>query len=130
MTHGHGVIRVLAAGLVLVGMIAGRTGGTEAHGRGAGPVLRTIAVGASPAAVAVGEQTGRAFVLSMGDGHRRVSVLDARNGRLLRTLAVGTNPVALTVDERTHPALLLGAGSGTGSVLDARSRVVLRTRAD
>src|SRR5437868_10918168 len=130
MTHGHGVIRVLAAGLVLVGMIAGRTGGTEAHGRGAGPVLRTIAVGASPAAVAVDEQTGRAFVLSMGDGHGRVSVLDAGNGRLLRTVAVGTSPVAVAVDERTNRVFVVDAGSGTVSVLDARSGIVMRTSAD
>jgi hypothetical protein len=60
MTHRHGLIRALAVGLALVAVIAGRTGGTEAHGRGAGPVLRTIAVAANPDAVAVDERTGRA----------------------------------------------------------------------
>src|SRR5436309_9856430 len=130
MRHGQGLIRVLAAGLALVGMIAGRTGGTEAQSTGAGPVLRTIAVAASPDAVAVDERTGRAFVLSVGDGHGRVSVLDAGSGRLLRTVAVGISPVAVAVDERTNRVVVVNAGSGTLSLLDARSGIVLHTSAD
>jgi DNA-binding beta-propeller fold protein YncE len=63
-----------------------------------GTILRTIAVGVGPVAIAVDETTGRAFVVNLGpyDGnaggytHGSVSVLDTATGGLLNTVRLGS----------------------------------------
>jgi YVTN family beta-propeller protein len=109
-------------------MTAGGTVGAQTGS----PVLRTVAVGTNPDAVAVDERTGHVFVVNAGqDPHNgSVSVLDARGGAMLRTVAVGTQPDAVAVDERAGRVFVVNAGSGTVSVLDARSGIVLHTSAD
>jgi len=66
-----------------------------------GRVLRSVAVPATPRAVAVAAQTGHVFVagaVSSGDG--RVSMLDATTGRLLHTSTVGAYPASMAVAAR------------------------------
>src|SRR5690349_730749 len=86
-----GVVAAMAGLTLLAGVVARR-------GAVANPVLRTIAVGQSPAALAVDERTGRAFVVNSGDN--TVSVLDTRTATLLRTIGVGWAPLTIAVDER------------------------------
>src|SRR5205823_1761384 len=60
-----------------------------------GAVLRTVAVGVGPSAIAVDERRGRVFVANTSSNS--VSVLDARGGALLRTVVVGAGPSAAAV---------------------------------
>jgi YVTN family beta-propeller protein len=85
-----------------------------------GRMLRTVAVGKNPRAIAIDKRHGRVFVLTAGDAdpvracipteHGAVSVLDARTGRVLRTIPIGVAPRAIAVDERTGRAFVLNAG--------------------
>jgi len=90
-----------------------------------GTVVRRVAVGDDPRAIAVDEQDGRVFVAN--DDDASVSVLDARSGVPLRTTRVGPGPRALAVDAPSHRVFVVSAGDGAVSVLDARSGVLLRT---
>jgi DNA-binding beta-propeller fold protein YncE len=90
-----------------------------------GTVVRRVAVGDDPRAIAVDEQDGRVFVAN--DDDASVSVLDARSGAPLRTTRVGLGPRALAVDAPSHRVFVVSAGDGTVSVLDARSGVLRRT---
>lgn len=67
-----------------------------------GTVVRTIAVDASPMAVAVDEQSGHAALLTAHGGLRvgAVSVLDIGSGRVLATIASGPYPTAMALDQR------------------------------
>ena len=86
---------VLPSGPGSVSMVDERTGA----------VLRTVAVGRSPVAIAVDAPTGRVFVLSAGAINTvagpvsvggSVAVLDAATGAPLRTVAVDPVPVTLS----------------------------------
>ncbi len=90
-----------------------------------GALLRVVAVGHAPSAVATDPTTGRAFVPNRDDNS--VSVLDAHSGRVVRTVAVGAAPRALAVDERRGSVFVFNAGDGTVSVLDARTGMVRQT---
>lgn len=101
----------------------------------AGPVLRTVAVGKTPRAVAIDARTGRAFVANY-EGNS-ISVLNARTGLLIRTvkLLASSHPRRIVVDEKTghvfvesvgdldKTGALVGAGEVT--MLDATSGVIL-----
>ena len=83
-------------------------------------MLRTVAVGKDPRAIAIDKRHGRVFVVTAGDAdpvrgcipteHGAVSVLDARTGRVLRIIPIGVAPTAIAVDERTGRAFVLNAG--------------------
>lgn len=120
-----GAVAVAAGLTLLAGVVAQR-------GAAANPVLRTIAVGQSPAALAVDERTGRAFVVNSGDN--TVSVLDTRTATLLRTVGVGWAPLAIAVDERAGRVFVVNASArylatGSVSVLDAASGRLVNTTA-
>src|SRR5918912_4484506 len=136
MAHRHIVV-----GLVLLATL-GVLAGMLVHSANAGSMVRTIAVGRNPLAVAVDERIGRAFVLN--NAGNSVSMLDTATGTLLRTVAVGRDPLALAVDERTGHVLVanndLGLqdqlslalnccphGKGSLTMLDARSGAIQRT---
>lgn len=87
-----------------------------------GRVLRTVAVGPSPWAVAADARAGHVFV-STGSG---IVMLDAHTGAVLRTAASATAFLQLVVDETTQHAFALGQG-GRLVMLDARSGRVART---
>jgi DNA-binding beta-propeller fold protein YncE len=85
-----------------------------------GRILRTVAVGKDPRAIAIDERWGRVFVVTAGDAdpmrgcipteHGAVSVLDARTSRVLRIIPIGVAPTAVAVDERTGRAFVLNTG--------------------
>jgi YVTN family beta-propeller protein len=91
----------------------------------AGAVLRTVPVGAAPAAVAVDELTRRVFVAEAGANS--VRVLDARTGAAVRTVPVGAAPTAVAVDVPTARVFVANAGDNSVSLLDAQSGTLLRT---
>jgi DNA-binding beta-propeller fold protein YncE len=136
MAHRHIVVGSVL--LVTLGVLAGML----VHSANADSMVRTIAVGRNPLAVAVDERIGRAFVLN--NAGNSVSMLETATGTLLRTVAVGRDPLALAVDERTGHVFVakndLGLqdqlslalnccphGKGSVTVLDARSGAIQRT---
>src|SRR5919201_1124740 len=140
MAHRHIVV-----GLVLL-MTVGVLAGMLVRSASAGSMVRTIAVGRNPVAVAVDERTGHVFVakndLGLQDqlslalnccprGQGSVTVLDARRGAIQRTVRVGLSPLAIAVDERVGRAFVVSYGSDTRtgrlSVLDTRTGTVVRT---
>jgi YVTN family beta-propeller protein len=103
--HGRAFIINSPAGTVSV---------LDAH---RGVVLRTVAVGMYPTAMAVDERRGRVVVVGIGSvspggatSPGWVRVLDARNGAILSSAAVGWGPVAVAVDERTGHAFVTNGG--------------------
>lgn len=89
-----------------------------------GRIIRTTVVGMFPAAVAVDEQTSRAFVTNLDSS--TVSVLDSRTGVSLRTARVGNGPGGVSVDERTGRVFVANS-DGSISMLDARTGAPLRS---
>ncbi len=118
---------VIALGLLVGTLVAGgrSAGGPPGPAPGA-PLLRRIPV-PDPAAFAIDEQAGRAFVAGGGPvtaGY--VATLDARDGRLLRRAQVGIESYTLALDPFTGRVFVGNYTSGTVSVLDARSGALLR----
>jgi len=89
-----------------------------------GLIVRTVAVGRMPGALAIDERTGRVFVVNRQSNS--VSVLDARTGSVLRTTLVGRASLAVTVDDRISRAFILSS-TGSMAVLDTMSGRVLQT---
>jgi len=91
-----------------------------------GALLRMVAVGVAPGALAVDGRSGRVFVANAGPVDRlgnasergTVSVLDARSGVVRRTVTVGLDPDAIAVDERVGRAFVVSVG-GTLRTTDA-----------
>jgi len=93
-------------------------------------VLSTIAVQATPFAVAIDSRTNRAFVAALGYGAHSgggVSVLDATTGVLLRTVPLTGNPGAVAIDTRSGHVFVGGVTGQSVTVLDATSGALLRT---
>lgn len=98
------------------GFLTDATGGTvRLLDTQSGAIVHTIRVGGTPVAVAVNEQSGRAYVASQGPYTRRAPVgtgtlivLDARSGRRLATLPVG-DAIALAVDARAGRVLVVNS---------------------
>jgi len=116
-------------------LVVNRTTGSSGYSYGAGSVsllktstgalVRTMAVGPDPRAVAVDDHLGRAFVPN--DDDATVSVLDTRSGAPLATISVGSRPHAIALDAQTHRAFVLNTGDNSVSVLDTRRDTVVRT---
>ncbi len=120
-------------GMLGLGLGAAQVPGVAAARAGAAGLLWTAPVGRNPSAVAVDEQTGRAFVVSQGDldayanpvGRGSVAVLDPRSGQRLATLTVGVAPVAVATDPRSGHVFVVNAGEGSVTILDGwRGRVL------
>jgi DNA-binding beta-propeller fold protein YncE len=104
-----------------------------------GALLRTVATGVAPIALAVDEQTGRLFVASAGAadlqgdylGGGGITILDSRTAAVLRTVPAAQRPRVLAVDARSAQLFVATCGSptSTGSllVLDAHSGALRRT---
>lgn len=94
-----------------------------------GRLLRRVAVGTLPVAIAVDQTTSRVFVACATD--QSVSVLDGRSGRLIQTVSVLGQPTSIAVDEPTNRVFVASrvdsGGPGYLSVLDARSGHLVRT---
>ncbi len=89
-----------------------------------GRVLRTVAVGGPPFAMAVDALTSRLFVITTTGPTGSFAVLDTRTGQLLRKGPSIASPQAITVDERTNRAFVLSS-MATVHVLDARGGAVV-----
>jgi DNA-binding beta-propeller fold protein YncE len=93
------------------------------------PVVRTIAVGSAPLALAVDGRTRHVFVANFGSAS--VSMLDAGSGAVLATTAVDPYPDALAIATRPGRVFVVNVGAPTGTnrmhVLDAVSGRLLRT---
>jgi len=94
--------------------------------------LRTIASITGFDEITVDEDDNRVFIPDIA--LRTVTVLDGASGRILHTVALGAQPLQVMLDEPRHRALVtLSAGYNATTadthiaVLDARSRVLLRT---
>jgi DNA-binding beta-propeller fold protein YncE len=122
--RGH--LFVASAGAGTVSMLDASSGARRA----------ATPVGLLPLALAVDQQTARAFVIGpqthlgapCGDGGGDaglVSVLDTRSGTLRHVGRLGSWPDALAVDERTA-RVFVALNSGTVEVLDARDGTLLR----
>jgi YVTN family beta-propeller protein len=80
-----------------------------------GKLLRTVAVGALPTAVAVDERIGAVFVANAGS--HSVSVLKASTGTVRRTIEVGTAPVAVAVEAGGGRVFVANKGDDSVSIL-------------
>lgn len=127
---------VVAVGVVVAALVINQSRETSG---------RRVPVGLNPVAVAVDDQTERAFVLSRGllnslgepTGPGNVTVIDSETGAIVNTTEVGRDPTAIAVDKSTGRVFVVNRGAydtsghpselGTVSVLDARSGRVLRT---
>src|SRR5213595_2318915 len=98
-------MRVLV-GLALLAVLAGGAVAQRMDTAAGGVVVRTVGTSVNPSAMDVDERSGRVFVTSLGPTDAagtiarpgRVSVLDARSGRLLRTITTGWYPAGVLVD--------------------------------
>jgi len=130
-----GRVFVLTSGTIAVGVTVEPRGpfGVNVLDARTGAALETLPLGGT--GLALDSRTGRVFILAVGPtdilgvGRRpgRVSVLDARTGRLIRRVSVGRGPRAAAVDERTGRVFVVNRDDGTVSVLDAATGAVLRT---
>jgi YVTN family beta-propeller protein len=117
----------------------GRVSVLDTH---SGGVVRTVAAGTGPLAVAVDDTTGRVFVVNEGSfsssglqaGTGSVSVLDARTGHVVRTVTVGAAPGPIAVDRQAGRVFVAndwggacGNYRGTVSILDAGRGRLLHT---
>src|SRR5205814_5913276 len=91
------------------------------------PVVRTIAVGSGPLALAVDGQTRRVFVANFGSA--TVSMLDAGGGAVLATTAVVPYPDTLAIATTAGRVFVASSvtPSGRVDVLDASTGRLLRT---
>jgi YVTN family beta-propeller protein len=85
--------------------------------------VTSLAVGANPTGVAIGDGALRVYVANAGDDS--VSVVDPRKGTVVATIPVGDSPLDLVADD--HRAYVANAGAGTVSVIDTASNSVLAT---
>jgi len=92
-------------------------------GQDAPRVLRTVAVGASPFAVAVDTRLDRAFTADLG-GHD-ISVVDLHKRVVVRTIPIGGSPVAVAIDVR-HARVIAVTLTGVAVVINARTLTVVR----
>ena len=72
-------------------------------------VTSTIAVGASPAAVAVDATTNTVYVTNMNDSS--VSVIDGVTGAVTSTITVGSHPHGVAVDATTNTVYVTNASA-------------------
>jgi YVTN family beta-propeller protein len=115
---------LLAATALLASVTIATTSRTQVS-----PVVRTVAVGSAPLALAVDGQTRRVFVANFGSAI--VSMLDAGSGAVLATTPVIPYPDALAI--ATKPGRVFVTSSVTPlnpdrvDVLDTRSGGLVRT---
>lgn len=80
-----------------------------------GLIVTTVAVGSSPAGVAVDANTNVVYVSNARDN--TVSVIDGATNQVVSTVPVGTAPGMIAVDATTHTAYVINQGGNTVSVI-------------
>jgi len=86
-------------------------------------VMREVAVGTGPRAVAIDPQLDLAVVTNAGSND--VSVIDLNTVSVTSTLAVGTNPQGVAINSRAGRAVVTNRGSNTASFVDLTTGTVL-----
>lgn len=89
-----------------------------------GTVVRTLALGVLPRAMAVDQTTGRVFVIT---GESTLQVLDGHSGAVLHISHLSAFPTAIAVDERTGHAYVANYNAGTISTIDGATGAVTST---
>jgi DNA-binding beta-propeller fold protein YncE len=97
-------------------------------------VVRTVAVGQAPGALAVDARTGDIVVANAY--YNSVSLVDAASGRVVRTVPLALPPRAIAVDQRRDHIVVLtseefvpAAPAGQVQVLEGRTGRLLHTAA-
>src|SRR5919199_6171367 len=113
---------LLAATVLLASVTVATTSRTQVS-----PVVRTVAVGSAPLALAVDGRTRHVFVANFASA--TVSMLDAGSGAVLATTAVIPYPDALAIAMKMGRVFVASGvtPSGRMDVLDAGSGRLLRT---
>ena len=75
-----------------------------------------VAVGRTPAAIAVNEATGRVYVGNRSDG--TLSVIDGATDKVVATIDVGVRPFAVAADPVTNRVYVSNTFNDTMSILD------------
>ena len=106
---------IVGAGLVSGLAVAGLATGTGVNAAPPRSVVRVVAVGSAPDAIAVDPRANRALVVNSGEN--TVSVLDATTGLVLRTVPLGktltgldNSAYAAATDELTGRAFVVTQG--------------------
>lgn len=80
------------------------------------PVINSVAVGKSPAGIAVIPRLGFAVVTNNGDGTASIVNLDTKTA--LAPVTVGTQPLGVAINQDTGAAVIANTGSNTVSLID------------
>jgi DNA-binding beta-propeller fold protein YncE len=80
------------------------------------PVIKSVAVGKSPAGIAVIPRLGFAVVTNNGDGTASIVNLDTKTA--LAPVTVGTSPLGVAINQDTGVALIANNGSNNVSLID------------
>jgi DNA-binding beta-propeller fold protein YncE len=80
------------------------------------PVIKSVAVGKSPAGIAVIPRLGFAVVTNNGDGTASIVNLDTKTA--LAPVTVGTSPLGVAINQDTGAAIIANSGSNTVSLID------------
>jgi DNA-binding beta-propeller fold protein YncE len=80
------------------------------------PVIKSVAVGKSPAGIAVIPRLGFAVVTNNGDGTASIVNLDTKTA--LAPVTVGTSPLGVAINQDTGAAVIANSGSNTVSLID------------
>ncbi len=105
-----------AAALVVLAVVFANSTIVPVRGAGANPVIATVPIGETPAAMAVDASTGRVFVVTTTyktnePASGRVQVLDAATGALQRTIAGEDTPNGLAIDPKSGHVFIASTGS-------------------
>jgi YVTN family beta-propeller protein len=87
----------------------------------------TIAVGASPSAIAIDPVLNLAAVANSGDGS--VSLINLATNSVVKTIPVGKAPTGIAIDDQLqdHIALVVNSGDNTVSTVDLTTQAVVGT---
>jgi DNA-binding beta-propeller fold protein YncE len=110
------------------------SGRVALHDARSGRLLRSVAVGLLPVALALDPATGLVLVAHLDhvnsadepDGPGALSVLDGRSGAVRRTLPLGWGPSAIVVDAARGRVLVLTASGRGGDSPGAVQSFALR----
>jgi DNA-binding beta-propeller fold protein YncE len=80
------------------------------------PVIKSVAVGKSPAGIAVIPRLGFAVVANNGDGTASIVNLDTKTA--VAPVTIGTSPLGVAIDQDTGAAVIANNGSNTVSLID------------
>ncbi len=86
-------------------------------------VAQNVNTGQSPMAIAVNENTGKAYIANHGSGS--VTVIDGRTKSVVATVKTGSGPEGIAVNPVTNRIYVANPGDGSVTVIDGASDTVL-----